>query len=164
MARQESDREDLLREATALVERIELSLPNQPETVVAGFRRDGSASFFFGQSPVFQFNSQRELRRAFRDGLLYKTDNGRLVEMRRERTAEAVELRSRVLADEESAALLQEALIRLGELRDSLSAGQAVVVDQVSEVASGADVRSRVVGWLLQLTGEITIAKTSRVQ
>lgn len=164
MARQESEREDLLREATVLVERIELSLPNQPETIVAGFRRDGSASFFFGQSPVFQFNSSRELRRAFRDGLLYKTDNGRLVEMRRERTAEAVELRSRVLPDDESAALLQEARIRLGELRDGLSAGKAVVVAQVSEEASGVDVRSRVADWLDLLTGEITIAKTSRVQ
>lgn len=164
MARQESEREDLLREATALVERIEIRLPNQPETIVAGFRRDGSASFFFGQSPVFQFNSSRELRRAFRDGLLYKTDNGRLVEMRRERTAAAVELRSRVLSDEESAALLQESLFRLGELRDGLSVGQAVVVGQVSEDASGADVRRRVVDWLDLLTGEIKIAKTSRVQ
>src|SRR6476469_7343231 len=97
MSRQESDREDLLREATALVERIELRLPDQPESVVAGFRRDGSASFFFGQSPVYQFNSGRELRRAYRDGLLYKTDNGRLVEMRRERTDTAIELRSRML-------------------------------------------------------------------
>ena len=87
MSRSESDREDLLREATALVERVELSIPGYGESIVVGFRRDGSASFFFGQSPVFQFNSQRELRRAFRDGLLFKTDNGRLVEMRRERTA-----------------------------------------------------------------------------
>jgi hypothetical protein len=164
MARQELEREDLLREATALVERIELSLPHQPETIVAGFRRDGCASFFFGQSPVFQFNSQRELRRAFRDGLLYKTDNGRLVEMRRERTATAVELRSRVLADDESAAVLCEALARLTELREALAAGQAIVVGQVPENANGIDVKSRVENWLQQLTGEIAIAKTSRVQ
>ncbi|MFN0018196.1 MAG: hypothetical protein ACKVP0_08055 [Pirellulaceae bacterium] len=164
MASQESDREDLLREATALVERIELRLPNQPETIVAGFRRDGSASFFFGQSPVFQFNSQRELRRAFRDGLLYKTDNGRLVEMRRERTATAVELRSRVLTDEESAALCQEALTRLGELRDALKGGQAVVVGQFPDAEHGADVKGRVMDWLHQLPAEIKVAKTSRVQ
>lgn len=164
MARQESEREDLLREATALVERIELSLPNQPETIVAGFRRDGSASFFFGQSPVFQFNSSRELRRAFRDGLLYKTDSGRLVEMRRERTATAVELRSRVLTDDESATLLSESLARLTELREALAAGQAVVVGQVPENANGVDVKCRVENWLQLLTGEITIAKTSRVQ
>jgi hypothetical protein len=163
MARQESDREDLLREATALVERIELGLPNQPETVFAGFRRDGSASFFFGQSPVFQFNSQRELRRAFRDGLLYKTDNGRLVEMRRQRTDTAVELRSRVLTDDESASLLRECLDRLGELRDALKAGQAGVVGQVSDATHGADVMGRVADWLHQLTA-VTVAKTSRVQ
>ena len=164
MARQESDREDLLREATALVERIELSLPNQPETIVAGFRRDGAASFFFGQSPVFQFNSQRELRRAFRDGLLYKTENGRLVEMRRERTDTAVELHSRVLADDESAALLQEAVTRLGGLRVALRTGETIVVGQVPDVASGVDVKSRVLEWLNLLTGAIPIAKSSRVQ
>ena len=164
MARQESDREDLLREATALVERIELSLPNQPETIVAGFRRDGSASFFFGQSPVFQFNSSRELRRAFRDGLLYKTDNGRLIEMRRERTATAVELRSRQLTDDESAALLQNAQSRLCELRDALATGQAAVIGQVPELTDKVDVKSRVLDWLNLLTGEIPIAKTARVQ
>src|SRR5437867_13443850 len=103
MSRQESDREDLLREATALVERIELRLSQQPDSIVAGFRRDGSASFFFGQSPVYQFNSRCELRRAYVGGLLYKVDNGKLVEMRRERTANAVELRSRPLSSDESA-------------------------------------------------------------
>jgi hypothetical protein len=163
MSRQEFDREDLLREATALVERIELSLPNQPESIVAGFRRDGSASFFFGQSPVYHFNSSRELRRAFRDGLLYKTDNGRLVEMRRERTATAVELRSRLLTDDETVALLQDAQSRLHELRDALAKGQTVVIGQVPELKDKVDVKSRVLDWLKLLTGEIPSAKTSRL-
>src|SRR5688572_18570527 len=65
MARQEQDREDILREATALVERVELLIPEFPEPIVAGFRRDGSASFFFGADPVLQFNAQGKLRRAF---------------------------------------------------------------------------------------------------
>ena len=164
MARHESDRDDLLREATALVERVELRLPENPESVIAGFRRDGSASFFFGQSPVYQFNTSRELRRAFRDGLLYKTENGRLIEMRRERTATAIELRSRLLSDDETAAFLTVALTRLGELRDALSAGLAVVVGQVPDPANGADVKSRVAEWLHQFTGEILIARTSRIQ
>src|SRR5262245_38318908 len=72
MARQESDREDLLREATALVERAELKVAGEPEPVTVGFRRDGSLSVFFGSVAVYQFNTAGELRRAFADGLLYK--------------------------------------------------------------------------------------------
>ncbi len=160
MSRQESDREDLLREATALVERIELRVPEQPESIIAGFRRDGSASFFFGQSPVYQFNSCRELRRAYVGGLLYKVDGGQLVEMRRERTATAVELRSRPLSPEESAGFLLNAQDRLGRLRDALSAGFA---EGIGKVPSDKDVGARVVAWLQELPAGIVLAKTSRL-
>ena len=47
MAQRETNREDLLREATALVERAEIRIPGESEPIVVGFRRDGSASFFF---------------------------------------------------------------------------------------------------------------------
>ena len=161
MARQESDREDLLREATALVERVELRLPDEQESVVAGFRRDGAASFFFGQSPVYQFNSHCELRRAFVDGLLYKTDNGRLVEMRRERTATAVELRSRQLLPKETAKFLLKAQDCLRRLRDALLDGTAEVVGQVP---GDQDVAGRVASWLEHLPAGIVLAKTSRLQ
>ncbi|MGI8979445.1 MAG: hypothetical protein ACR2FY_09480 [Pirellulaceae bacterium] len=160
MSRQESDREDLLREATALVERVELRLPEQPESIVAGFRRDGSASFFFGQSPVYQFNSRRELRRAFVDGLLYKADNGQLVEMRRERTAVAVELRSRPLRDDESAKFLVDAENWLSNLRDALAAG---TVDVIGQVPIEQDVAARVTAWLEELPAKIVLANTSRL-
>ena len=70
MARDESDREDLLREATALVERIELAPADaaDDEHIVAGFRRDGALSIYFGADPVYHFNSAGELRRAYCDG------------------------------------------------------------------------------------------------
>jgi hypothetical protein len=161
MSRQESDREDLLREATALVERVELRLPEQPESIVAGFRRDGSASFFFGQSPVYQFNSRRELRRAYVGGLLYKVDSGKLVEMRRERTATAVELRSRPLSPEETSKFLLDVEDCLKRLRDALIARIAEVVGQVP---SDKDVATRVAAWLRELPAGIVLAKSSRLQ
>lgn len=161
MSRQESDREDLLREATALVERVELRLPEQPESIVAGFRRDGSASFFFGQSPVYQFNSRRELRRAYVGGFLYKVDGGQLVEMRRERTASAVELRSRPLSPEETAKFLLDAEDCLKRLRDALVARVAEVIGQVP---SDKDIAARVAAWLQDLPTGIVLAKTSRLQ
>lgn len=160
MARQESQREDLLREATALVERVELRLLDQAGTIVAGFRRDGSASFFFGESPVYQFNSRRELRRGFIGGLLYKVQSGRLVEMRRERTAAAVELHSRPLTTEESAEVLRAARIRLVHLREALATGQGEVVGQVP---ADQDVAARVLAWLREPLDEIAAAADARV-
>ena len=44
MSRNEADREDLLREATALVNRIELQLEDADESWVVGFRRNDAAS------------------------------------------------------------------------------------------------------------------------
>lgn len=160
MARQESQREDLLREATALVERVELRLPDQPEPIVAGFRRDGSASYFFGESSVYQFNSRRELRRGFRGGLLYKAESGRLVEMRRERTADAVELHSRPLTADENAAFLLAAKNELFRLRDALASRQAEIIGQVP---ADQNVAARVLAWLQEPLEEISVAAGSRV-
>lgn len=98
MAREEHARENLIAEATALVERVELLVAGLPEPVVAGFRPNGSVSLFFADDPVYQFNSRGELRRAFVAGRLYKADNGRLVEMTRNRQAGRVELESRELS------------------------------------------------------------------
>jgi hypothetical protein len=94
MAREESSREDLLREATALVERIEL-IPNVAISdghIVAGFRRNGALSVFFGEDPVYQFNAAGELRRAYTDGKLLKADRGGLVALQRVRTQNEVQL------------------------------------------------------------------------
>src|SRR3954447_20411722 len=92
MSRHESDREDLLREATALVERIELTVGGFDLPVVCGFRRDGAASFYFGADPVYQFNAVGQLRRAFVAGRLIKAERGRLVALSRERTENEVAL------------------------------------------------------------------------
>ena len=53
MAKQQQDKEDILREATALVNRIELKIPENSsweDSVFVGFRRDQSISFFSGAS------------------------------------------------------------------------------------------------------------------
>ena len=164
MSRQESDREDLLREATALVERIELRLPGQLESIVAGFRRDGAASYFFGASPVYQFNAAGELRRAFAGGLLYKVDGGQLVEMRRERTATAVELISRRLNELETAVFLRQAEAALAQLTSALVAGRVTVVGQVSSDSSSPDVAAKIAAWLAARPGRISLAQTSRLK
>src|SRR6476469_7681087 len=94
MARDESNSEDLLRDATALVERIELIRHGALSHghIIAGFRRNGAFSIFFGEDPVYQFNAAGELRRAYCDGKLLKANRGRLVALQRVRTQYEVQL------------------------------------------------------------------------
>jgi hypothetical protein len=161
MAREESDREDLLREATALVERAELRTRDEPEPVTAGFRRDGSLSLFFGADPVFQFNSAGELRRAFRAGKLLKAERGKLVELERVRTAEETQLWRSELDDARVAVLLAEMRDRIARLSASLAQGAYEVVGQVP---AESDVVGRLRDAVLKhATRDARIALTPRV-
>ena len=155
MARHESDREDLLREATALVERAELQIPAENEPVTVGFRRDGSLSLFFGGDPVYQFNTAGELRRAFADGLLYKAERGRLVSLRRERTEHEVALIRRELTGDETVAFLTKAHQRLAQLSEALQAHNFRLIGQVP---ADGDVPVRVGNWLKALPAVLAIA------
>jgi hypothetical protein len=161
MARHESDREDLLAEATALVERVELSIAGESEPVTAGFRRDGALSVYFGSDPVYQFNAVGELRRAYRGGLLYKAERGRLVELRRERSPAEVALVRRELSDAETAALLSAARARLAKLHESLAGGTVQIVGQVPEEC---EVASRVRQLLADLPASLPVASTPRAK
>ena len=85
MARQESDRDDLMGEATALVRRAEWKPLSGVEAVVTGFRRDGSMSLYFGADPVYHFDETGRLKRAFLAGRLYRTQGTTLAELTRRR-------------------------------------------------------------------------------
>ena len=85
MARDERDREDLLNEATALTQRVELRIPSVSQTVFIGFRREGAASIYWGQDEVHHFNGSNELRRGFLTGRLVKAERGRLCWLDRNR-------------------------------------------------------------------------------
>jgi len=155
MARRESDREDLLREATALVERAEIRIPGENEPIVVGFRRDGSASFFFGADPVYQFNSAGELRRAYIDGLLYKAERGRLISLRRERSETEVSLIRNELQPHETDALLTTARARLARLNEALASHSFTLV---GEVPTSGNVVGRARQWLASLPPKISVA------
>jgi hypothetical protein len=158
MARYEADREDLLREATALVERIELAVTDDPNAdhVVVGFRRNGAASVYFGGEPAYHFNSAGELRRAFDRGALIKAEQGRLVEMRRNRKADVVALENKMLADAEQQRLVDEIQADLRRLATELREGRYSVIGQVP---AEVDVRGRVTAWLEGL-GTVEIASS----
>ena len=161
MARLESDREDILHEATALVERAELSVPGESEPVVVGFRRDGAASIFFGGEPVYQFNGAGELRRAYVGGLLYKAQQGGLVELNRQRSAEAVVLLSRELSPQECDTFLRQARERIAGLARAIADNTAAVERQVP---AGGNVGVRIRDWLDQMPPQLVVARSPRAR
>jgi hypothetical protein len=161
MSRRESDREDLLREATALVERAEFTLADDRGPVVVGFRRDGSASFYFGSDPVFQFNTAGELRRAFIGGLLYKAERGRLVALRRERSESEVALVRSEISDEQVAAVLADLKGRLSRLHTELASGSFTLI---GKVPADADVKNRIINWLAAVPATIATARAAGVR
>lgn len=92
MARNEEDREDLIAEATALVDRIEFHVPNEADNalgiVFAGFRSNGFLSIYFGQNLHYQFDLDGCLRRAYIDPYLYRATYGNLSRLERRRSGD----------------------------------------------------------------------------
>ncbi|MFO0999612.1 MAG: hypothetical protein U0936_04690 [Planctomycetaceae bacterium] len=92
MARNEADREDLIREAVALTERVELFVPGFQELITIGFRSNGAMSIFVGQDPVYQFDPSGRLRRAFVGGFLFRSQHSGLARLQRVRAESEVQL------------------------------------------------------------------------
>ena len=167
MARQENDREDLLADATALVERVEVAVAGFERPLVAGFRQDGSASIYFGAEPAYHFNSLGELRRGFVAGLLYKTERlsgttlGGLVSLKRHRAAGEVQLLRHDLTPDETCRFLDALANRLTILRQSLEQRNYQIVGQVP---ADAKVVERLRDWLERLQVPIVIASSPRVR
>ncbi len=161
MARQEHEREDLLRDAVALVERAELRWPGAAEPLVVGFRRDGAASIYFGGEPVYHFTSRGELRRAYDAGLLYKSDGGQLVSLRRQRTPGEVQLLRHDLTEDEASQFFEELVKRMAELRDRVGRGTFTLVGQAP---ADADILGRIARWLETLALPPPLAQSPRAR
>ncbi|MFN9976174.1 MAG: hypothetical protein ACK58T_40380, partial [Phycisphaerae bacterium] len=97
----EADREDLIREAVALTERAELQAVSFSEIITVGYRTTGAFSVFVGQDPVYQFDPDYRLRRAYVNGFLFRSHETTLARMIRQRTEEQTLLiRSDLLPEE----------------------------------------------------------------
>ncbi|MGY8769734.1 MAG: hypothetical protein ACKVH8_15050 [Pirellulales bacterium] len=160
MAREESPREDLLKEATGLVRRAEYHIPGFPGSVVIGFRKVGAMSVFLDQDPVYQFNTQGELRRAFVEGLLYKSEDRKLVAMRRERTEGESNLVSHGLDQPTQAAFIQAAADRLRQIETALTTGDFQLIGQVTDTT---DVDAEFLAWMNQHGQNLSVAKRPNV-
>ena len=160
MAREEQDREDLLGEATALVERIELDVDGEDASVVVGFRENGAVSCFFGAEPVYQFTSDGFLRRAYADGRLIKAEQGRLVALARQRSGGLVALVRDTWDDATGMAFVADAARDLAHLRDALERGRFRVIGQVP---ADADVVARIRRWLATLPEQLPVADSAGI-
>ncbi|MEZ6068526.1 MAG: hypothetical protein R3B90_23085 [Planctomycetaceae bacterium] len=113
MARIEADREDLFAEARGLKPRWEWQFPGQTSVITAGFRREGGCSIYWDGDPVYHFDRLGRLRRAFRDGCLYRSEGQTLARLRRERAPATTSLLRSELTPDELAEFL-------GAMRDQL--------------------------------------------
>jgi hypothetical protein len=161
MPREERDREDLLAEAKALVERVSLAIAGHDGPVVAGFRRDGSASFYFSADRVYQFTSAGQLRRAFVGDLLYKAEQRQLISLRRERQAQTVELIRHVLDSPATEAFMIEMRSHLHALHHALSKAKFKMIGQVPQES---DVIARIRCWLDEFTDASEVARSPRTR
>ena len=134
MAREVHTRENLLRDATALTPRAQFRCPIDSVVIelFVGFR--GSApSFYFGEDPVYQFNSSGELRRAFVADEIIKAEKGKLIALPRQRTANQVEMVRRELIGQAQQALLDRLQEHLHQVRSALELGTLEILGQVPE-------------------------------
>ncbi|MFM7056063.1 MAG: hypothetical protein ACKO2P_03980 [Planctomycetota bacterium] len=131
MAGNEVDREDLLREAVALVPRAELEVSGLPERLTVGFRSTGMLSLYFGQDPVYQFDQSGRLRRAFEGGLLYRTAASTLSRLQRVRADNTVTLLRHDLNPDELAVFRSRMQQILRTLQMALETSNVTVVRSV---------------------------------
>jgi hypothetical protein len=133
MARQSHHREDFLRDATALAPRILLrvTIQGEPCEVFAGFRQPESLAIYFDDDPVYQFNSQSELRRAFVAGSIIKADGGGLVAWERSETLDQTAMLSRRLNTAETQELSKSLLARIADLKAAIASNEFTIVGQV---------------------------------
>ena len=158
---QEGQREDLIRTATALVQRVELAIDRFPDLLVVGFRSDGAASLFVGEDPVYQFNAAGELRRAFRAGKLVKAALGKLVELTRGSADNRVDMISRELTDQQHQQFLSELRQTLDQLQEALRQQEYRVTGQVP---ADQDVVGKVAQWIDQLPSLIPVAQVANAR
>jgi hypothetical protein len=120
MARYESDREDLLAEAIALVRRAEWLPPAPAASVLLGERDNGWFSIYLGQDRYYQFDSDDRLRRAYVAPALFRTQGATLARLIRDRTADATVLQRTDLSAAELEIFRVELRQTLQDLRQTL--------------------------------------------
>ncbi len=158
MAKQEQDREDLLRDGKQMLLRAECVIDDV--VVVIGFRSQGQVSVYVGPDPVFQFNSSMELRRVFLNGKRYAAIQGRLCELTRSGSSDRVRfspqatlanVEAEIMANLDSELARIQIAIESPETHWRLACGEFL------------DFQSQLSEWLAIVLDSVKIAETPKV-
>ncbi len=147
MARNEQSHEDLMVEATAFPNRVEIQLDSLREPIVIGFKRSGGMSIYFGEDPVYQFDELHSLRRVYLEGHPYRSSGTTLTKLTRSRSPEQTVLLNEDLSDAECRRVMDEMINRLIFLRDALESGQRKILRLVS-ADSEQEFETRIVSFI----------------
>ena len=161
MAREEHAKEDLLRQATGLVDRAELAVLSFDEPIVVGFRGAQAASVFFGEEPAYHWNRDGRLRRAYVDGKLVKAEAGKLVSMQKQRDDGQVQMIRHEFTIQEQSHFLAALDAKLVQLQNDLRDDQFKLVGQAS--AGEQNVVQMIRTWLSQLPRPLIVADVPHV-
>jgi hypothetical protein len=138
MPRHEHDKEDLIADAVALIDRAEYSVKvdgaAEPEIVTAGFRRDQSLSVYFDQDPFYQFDSSGLLRRSYAGGFLFRSQGTTLARIQRQRTNGQVTLLRTDLTPIQLREFQDNMRLRLQTLKNAIHTKMAVRLRSVTEL------------------------------
>ena len=167
MAKQEQDKEAILREATALVNRVELKLGGERESgdsVFVGFRRDGSVSFFYDGEPVYQFNTQHAFRRGYYQSTMLKAEQGKLVQLTRSREGEQLVLLRREFNDQQTAEFCEEMRQNLLNLLAAIRNDEYELIGfVVANESTAQQLLFQIADWIEQHAIQIRIADVPNV-
>lgn len=115
-------------EAVTLVPRISFLVLNSTKEIVAGRRADGRWSIFFGGDPVYQFDAQHRLRRAFVAGVLYRSQGTTLARLTRQESQHETVLLRHDLTGEELTQFFQNLRQNLQTVAEAVSQGTAQIL------------------------------------
>lgn len=135
MARHELDREDLMREATAYARRCLVRTEGSQTPLFVGFRGNGGMSLYFGDDPVYQFDGDGRLRRAFVDGRPLRSQGSTLAQLTRRRGERVSELLRHDLSRDELESFRRELCRRLRTLCDKLEGGAWESLESIPDAA-----------------------------
>ena len=143
MAKDAHDREDLLRDATGYVQRVEFTIPDRDEPIFCGFRQCGAFSLYWTQADVLQFNSAGELRRAFWQHRMLASYKRQLHWL--EKSEGRVRLERTLLSERELEKFQSEAANWLQQVRNRLNSS---AIANVEEFPTEGNVLQQVNKWL----------------
>lgn len=147
MAKDEHDREDLLKDATGYILRVELKLEDIEPVVFCGFRDTDAFSIYWGQDEVIQFNAHKAIRRGYWQGQMIASYLGQLHWLKRDPSQARTQLSRERFSPDEQERFLKLAQTRTAQMRSRLQSNAYALIGQVP---ADGDAVARILDWLLE--------------